>query len=437
MLKKYFNSILRNLLILSTSLQLSCGSSNVSKEKKYDGYDGYDIYNNITSLEAKIEGNDLKVILNVEELKYGYTGTYSWNSSKYRRELEEKWETLVSTDPTPDTEAYVSIYTYISYPNVGVIPIAFVSKNNLQTDEFGKIEFYIKNPDLVYYKFTRLIPYSDRIQYKNESNGGEFLGRIAIALKYRPWFDKQPHVPTMSSIATYYPKERERLYKKYEEEKRYYDNFDILKSTFQENYKLFNLYGAPTELLKSIGEEREKVAEERKREADEKIKERERIEKEKIAETNRLKNLIYSTITQNLETLVIYVVDEDNGLHVSGSSIYITSDALSPGELLVQRGFPPSRLNEFTFPDYPNSWKGKNFGNGQNCLIYDEPCKFQVYKYAKHKILVKHQSYYQVEGEIIPSEEGLEYIVEMSKIGAKFKLDFNIFGGKGRIKKKP
>lgn len=158
-----------------------------------------------------------------------------------------------------------------------------------------------------------------------------------------------------------------------------------------------------------------------------------RIENERAASEIGLERLL----NRDFGKLKIYVIDEDNGLIIPGAGISITSDAQNPTSLLIRKGFPKNRIEEFYLPNYPNSWDGKRkWGDGRYCKINNGPCLFQIYKPARHKIVVKHPDYYQVDAEVVPSRDGLEYIVEMSKIGTKVKLDLNPFGGKGKIRKK-
>jgi len=156
----------------------------------------------------------------------------------------------------------------------------------------------------------------------------------------------------------------------------------------------------------------------------------------KEEEDRSARSLFESIILKNLSTLYIHVLDEDNGLPINGAEVSITSNAQNPIDQLIRNGFPQSKLKDFSIPNYPNSWDGKNRGNWVYCKIYDRPCSFVTYQTAKHKVIVKHPDYYQVDGELTPIKDGLEYIVEMSKIGTKIKLDINPFGGKGNLRKK-
>ena len=156
---------------------------------------------------------------------------------------------------------------------------------------------------------------------------------------------------------------------------------------------------------------------------------------EKLAEDQRLKNLINNYITQNLDNLKIYVIDEDNQLPIYGVEVSITSDAENPGSLLTRNGFPSSRLNEFDIIFYPNSWNGSKWGNGNYCSTTNSPCTFKVFSKAEHKIVVKQKNYYAIEKEFVPSKDGLEQVVEMAKI--RPGIDINILGGsKGKVRKK-
>jgi hypothetical protein len=217
--------------------------------------------------------------------------------------------------------------------------------------------------------------------------------------------------------------------------------FNKEKNKFLENYSKFNLFGVKTPLLQERKKREDAFAEQEKRriENQERESERRRIEEERqeALERERLDKIIQSTIRDNLEQLTIHVQDEDNGLPIAGAGISITSDASPPKKLLIQKGFPKHKLDDFYILDYPNSWNANNWGDGQFCSSStDHDCSFTVYKKAKHRFIIKHREYYAVDAVVKPIKDGYEYIVEMSKIGTKIKLDVNLFGGRGKIRKK-
>lgn len=158
----------------------------------------------------------------------------------------------------------------------------------------------------------------------------------------------------------------------------------------------------------------------------------EKIRVFKANEKSAFKNLLESSF----RNLKIYINDADNGLPIKDVSVSITSDAKSPRDLLTDFGFKNIETYVYSLPSYPHSWSGRNWGSGHHCWssLYNG-CKFEVYTASNHKIIAKHPDYYQVYGIIKPYADGLEYIIEMSKIGTKIRLDTNPFGGKGTIRK--